>query len=305
MKAVRPLLLTLFILSFAAQVKGWERPQWWFDMHEGKWIRDDWWLAYTLSSAYFGPNALPVPEWKTGKIPEHSAIEASADFFAGGGDWTQSLSLRFEYVPLPGRISIEAWGVLYEHYTITRATRDLRCSMLYIPDGEETGSSNTWIGDFYISTNIAILREAERRPDLMLRLVLKTASSSDLRYSRFFDTPGYMFDFTCGKTWQGPKVAFRLSGDVGFLCYQRNERLQDDALMLSLNTSFIWERLTWENGTGGYWGWANNGDHPWVIRSRLSAEALKGKLFLQYQYGIEDCAPHRLQLGYCYTFKTF
>ncbi len=303
-------------LAFAVQP-----PSWWSALHAGEYQAPSWESVYTLTSAHFGPNALPAPEWKDGRVEERSAAEVSADFFAGDGDRTASLSCRLEWVAIPGRLSVEGWGVAYEYYTITSAVCRERASMLFDPSVRESGSGHTVIGDFYLSTNIALLQESEHRPDLLFRIVLKTASSENYRYARFFDTPGYLFDLTCGKSWRMSETSvlksLRLTGNVGFLCYQMNTRFQNDAPSFYLKCGLDFWKIQWENGAGGYCGWTGDGDQPIVVRSRVSfcpasfgatqgksASEAKGRLFLQYQYGLNDTAPHRLQLGYTHFFKT-
>ena len=64
-------------------------PQWWKDAHPydpDKELYD----YLTFTTAYFGPNALPVPELYDGRIPEKKQAELTADVYWGFGDKTQS-----------------------------------------------------------------------------------------------------------------------------------------------------------------------------------------------------------------------
>jgi hypothetical protein len=268
-------------------------PQWWQEAHNYD-AAKDWNSYYTYTAAFFGPNALPVPELSDGRIPQKHNAELSSDFFWGFGDRTQSLSARFNYVFIPGKISISAWGVLAEHYKTSIAIRDLRASMV------ESAEETFLIGDFYLSTQMNLTRETRYVPDLLLEFVLKTASSKSPNSARFFDTPGYYFDITAGKSINFKNSFFnelRFVGMAGFLCYQLNNYRQNDAPLFGGKIKLSSEKCSFETGINGYKGWQNNGDAPLVIRSRVNLDLGSNEYFIEYQHALRDYPFRRLQAG--------
>jgi len=251
----------------------------------------------TYTSGFFGPNALPVPETYDGRISKKHQAEVSADVFWGYGDQTQSLSTRLVYAAIPGKLTISGWGVLAEHYRTTDAVRDLRASQVENP--EET----LLIGDLYLSTTIGLLQERRWQPDLNLEIVLKTSSSKTSASARYFDTPGYYFNLTAGKSFHfkgGLLDELRFVGNYGFLCYQLNQEHQDDAPLFGGKMLLGVGKWTVETGIHGYSGWLNQGDKPLVLRGKLNFKSGPATFFLQYQEALRDYPFRRLQTGICF-----
>jgi hypothetical protein len=273
-------------------------PQWWKDVHHYDGTSD--WNTYmTYTPANFGPNALPVPELSDGRIATKHTAELSADFFWGYGDQTQSFSTRLTYVFIPGRLAVTGWGVLAEHYRTTTAVRDQRASQ--VEDAEET----FLMGDFYLSTQIGLLKEGSYNPDLMLDIILKTASSKTASNARYFDTPGYCFNLTAGKSLSSPESfvqEIRFAANIGFLCYQMNGHFQNDAPVYGGNVRLFSGNWFWENGFGGYNGWTADGDRPFVLRSKLNYRKNSVHYFVQYQHALRDYPFRRLQTGVSFEF---
>lgn len=284
------LTLSFFIVSITVRAV---LPEWWKDLHNWDGISE--WTDYmTYTTSFFGPNALPVPEISDGKISKNHNAEISTDFFWGFGDQTQSLSTKLIYTFIPGKLAVCGWGVIAEHYKTTMAIRDERASIIENPEG------SILIGDFYISTQIGILGETARRPDLNLEIVLKTASSKMPGGARFFDTPGYYFNLTAGKSMYIKNSIIdelRLAGNIGFLCYQTNTAYQNDAPVFGAKVNIISGNWSWENGIGGYSGWLEKGDKPLVLRSKLYFKNGKIHYFMQYQHSLRDYPFRRLQTG--------
>jgi hypothetical protein len=286
-------LLALMLCIFATSVYALEPPAWWKAVHNFN--PDKSWYQYmTYTSAFFGPNALPVPETFDGRIPTKHLAEVSTDVFWGYGDQTQSLTTRLVYAAIPGKLTLSAWGVLAEHYSTTNAVRDVRASQIENP--EET----LLIGDLYLSTLIGLLQEKRWQPDLNLEVVLKTSSSKTSASARYFDTPGYYFNLTAGKSihFKGSLVdELRLVGNLGFLCYQLNEEHQNDAPLFGgkmLLSAGVW---TVETGIHGYSGWLDQGDKPLVLRGKVNYRSGPATIFLQYQHALRDYPFRRLQTG--------
>jgi len=289
------LLPALFCL-LTTSVLALDPPQWWKDVHQ--YNPDKAWYQYmTYTSANFGPNALPIPETYDGRIPKNNQAEVSTDFFWGYGDQTQSFSTRFVYAAIPGRLTLSGWGVLAEHYRTTTAVRDLRASQMENP--EET----LLIGDFYLSTLIGLLQEKRGQPDLNLEIVLKTASSKTSASARYFDTPGYYFNLTGGKSIHFKGILLdelRFVGNYGFLCYQLNQEHQNDAPLFGGKILLNAGSWTVESGIQGYSGWLDKGDKPLVLRGKLNYKSGQATFFLQYQHALRDYPFRRLQTGVCF-----
>ena len=294
---LNPMLIFIFfqIPAIALSV---EAPQWWKDVHQynpDKSVYD--YLTYTTS--FFGPNALPVPELYDGRVPEKHQVDVSVDGFWGFGDQTQSLSSRFTYVPKPGRLAISCWGVFLEHYQTTPAVRDKRASMI------ESGEETVVIGDLYLSTLMSVFKEKKYVPDVNLEIVLKTSSSKSPYNARFFDTPGYWFDLTAGKSLKFPQSfiqEIRFVGMFGFLCYQLNSANQNDAPLYGGKVILSSDKWSFENGIHGYSGWLDKGDKPQVFRSKLDFRQGHMIFYLQFQYALRDYPFHRLQTGISLDF---
>jgi len=289
------LLPTLFWL-LAISVQALDPPQWWKAVHN--YNPDKSWYQYmTYTTGYFGPNALPVPETYDGRIPMKHLAEVSTDVFWGYGDQTQSLTTRLVYAAIPGKLTLSGWGVLAEHYRTTNAVRDFRASQLENP--EET----LLIGDFYLSTLIGLLQEKRWQPDLNLEIVLKTSSSKTSASARYFDTPGYYFNLTAGKSIhiKGSLLnELRFVGNLGFLCYQLNQEHQNDAPLFGGKILLYAKNWTVESGIQGYSGWLNQGDKPLVLRGKINYRSGPATLFLQYQHSLRDYPFRRLQTGVCF-----
>jgi len=294
LRYIRIMLLVLFsVLTYT--VLALEPPQWWKDVHQ--YDPDKSWYQYmTYTSGFFGPNALPVPELYDAKIPMSHQAEVSTDVFWGYGDQTQSFSTRLVYAAIPGKLTISGWGVLAEHYSTTNAVRDLRASQVENP--EET----LLIGDLYLSTTIGLLQEKHLQPDLNLEIVLKTSSSKTPSSARYFDTPGYYFNLTAGKSIHFKSIIneLRFVGNYGFLCYQLNEVHQNDAPLFGGKMLLTSGKFTVEGGIHGYSGWLHQGDRPLLLRSKLNYRSGSATFFLQAQHALRDYPFKRLQTGVCF-----
>lgn len=290
------LFVSLALVGMPVSVKA-EPPGWWQDVHD--YNGDLHWTEYMqYVSSRFGPNALPVPAFSDGSVLSRHKAEIAADVFWGFGDQTQSLTTEFTYVFIPGRLAVSGRGVLLEHYKTTTAVRDFRASLV------ESAEETVWIGDYYISTQMALLKETARIPDVSLSIILKTASSKTPSGARFFDTPGYIFNLAAGKTIQRG-LSFldscRVAANLGFLCYQMNSYRQNDAPLYGALCRLYKGNLSLETGVGGYSGWIR-GSSPLVFRSNLSWGWGNGELFVGYQHAFRDYPFRRIQAGYAINF---
>ena len=144
-----------------------------------------------ISPGYFGPNALPVPELKRGFLTTKAEFELTASNHFHSGDPTQDISAR-TYLPFAdGKIAVEVYGVLFEHYNYTEEIRNERISR------DEDGEGYA-IGDLYFTTLIQVFKD-RKFPNTLFRAALKTASGSNLDGARYIDSPGYFFDVSFSK----------------------------------------------------------------------------------------------------------
>ena len=245
------------------------------------------------SPAFFGPNALPVPEVTEGKIPNYTQLGFSSDYSFGYGDKTLAWRLDTEIPLLPKFVSLKLWFVFHENYWLTPEVCHLR-------DINPPVSSGWATGDIYVQTRVSILKEKKYRPQIILAATIRTASGK-FKDRRYHDTPAYYFDASIAKSFSiNSKILndVRLVGNIGFLCWETTNSTQNDAPMYGLNLILSNSYLAFENQIGGYWGWMNNGDHPLTFRTKLTYKHKFFDIFFQYQYGIMDFPYHQIRLGF-------
>jgi hypothetical protein len=250
------------------------------------------------SPAFFGPHALAVPEVSDGRIPEHTLGGVSSDYSFGYGDRTLGLRLDAEFPLVPRHVSFKLWFDLHEWYSLSPAV----CLERGItPDpGRGGGKRGHGAGDVYVQTRISVLSERENRPQIIIASTLKTASGGNFTDRRFYDTPGYYFDFQVAKSFLTASRALseiRLVAQGGFLCWETTGSVQNDAPMYGLNMILSNRWISLENQIGGYYGWMGNGDRPLSVRTKLSFKYRSAEFFFRYQYGITDFRYHQIRLG--------
>ena len=254
------------------------------------------------SSAWFGPNANPVPEFTDGRIPKKTTISLMADYYFGYGDETKNGYFKIEIPLVSERVSFKIWSTVFEHYKVTpelSAYREM--------NGNLSGKSN---GDFYVQTRISLLKEKKTAPAIILNSTLKTASGTNFNERRYFDTPGYYFDMEIAKSIY-TKSKFineiRAVGNLGFLCWETTGSSQNDAPMYGAKVIIGNKKWNLDNTIAGYWGWIHTnkklsplgdyGDAPLVYSSKITFKSEYMDYFAQYQYGINDFPYHQIRLG--------
>lgn len=248
----------------------------------------------SYSPAFFGPHALGVPEISDGRIRAHTSAGFSTDYSFGYGDRTVGFRIDAEIPLVPQYVSFKLWYDVYEKYRVSPAVCDLRGIT------HTSGLKGGEAGDVYVQTRISVLGERKYRPQIILSATLKTASGGSYPERRFYDTPGYWFDFEIAKSFLITSEAvkeIRLVAQAGFLCWETTGSVQNDAPMYGLNMIVSNRRLSLENQIAGYCGWMDNGDKPLVWRTRLTYTYKFASLFFQYQYGIKDFPYHQTRLG--------
>lgn len=251
-------------------------------------------LAATyIATAFFGPNAFPVPTPLDGRVQDSLHIEVAADgYFSATHGRTADVRLEAT-VPLFTRYaSLTVWMPVQEWY-----------------DWTERGHGT---GDVYVTTNIQLLtpsfprlretRAARYLPDVALRVGLKTASGEQAERKRHYDDPGYWFDLSAGKGWQVQDWRFRVSGTIGFLCWQTTTSRQNDAYYYGLGAEVRHTYVGLKVGWQGYTGW-ETGDKPMTIGATLSGYAKGFEPFVKYEYGLRDYPYHAVRVGLAYNLN--
>jgi hypothetical protein len=231
-----------------------------------------------------GPNALPVPEVKTGRLPDKASIRLFTDLHYSNGDNTQDVFSSL-YLPLAGnKVGLELYGVMVEHYKMDITTRDQRHSR----DFDAKGFS---VGDLNIATLIALTRDHGKLPDMLIRIAFRIPSGSNMRGARFTDAPGYHFDLLLSKNLT---ENLELTGMAGFYSWQLNyntERVlyhQNDAFLYGAGLIFSKKRIKIEGCIAGYAGYINIKDSPMILRLKTELSFGKVKGVLGLQQGVMD-----------------
>jgi len=258
------------------------------------------------STAWFGPNANPIPEFTDATIPAKTTITLTGDYYFGHGDQTENGYAKIEFPLIPERVSFKVWSTILEHYQVTNQLSAQRAML----DGNTSGKAN---GDIYFQTRILLLKETNNAPDIILNTTLKTASGTYQQYRRYFNTPGYYFDAEIGKSLhtQSSFISeIRAVVNVGFMCWEtERQSTQDDAPMYGGKIIIGNQNWKLENTLSGYWGWmhtnvrygADYGDAPMVYAAKITKLTKNINYFAQYQYGIKDFPYQQIRLGVSFT----
>jgi hypothetical protein len=275
---------------------------WWIEKHnwDGKYP----WTTYlTMSPAYMGPNALPVPEFHGSEIPNQLELILGAEGHYSKGDQTANLYTSFILPLFTERASVQVDCRPIEIYRTDTITRDERASRQYDPEGYS-------FGDFYITTHIQILKDYKKWPDISLGLGIKTASGSKLDAARHTDTPGYWLEMGIGKRFFTSSTTLRsidVYSRVGFYAYQTymlNLR-QNDAILYGAGVDLEIGKLRIGNQLTGYYGFLNIDDRPLVYRMILqSSVARKFSGYLMFQQGLNDYKFTSIRLAVVWNLST-
>ena len=263
-----------------------------------------------ISPYYFGPNAFAVPEMLDGRVQTVLRAELATDYFKGfRGDRTIDAAFKLNIPLWTDRVNLSVWMPAMEWY---RNTDESLAACRVQPENIEGARSGHLAGDVYVSTDMQVLRENGLIPDVVLRAALKTASGFESFNARYYDSPGYFFDITAGKSMaigESEKWAhrLRLALTTGFLCWQTDLGRQNDATQWGA-------LLKWENtffslsgSVAGYGGWEHNNsggelahDQPAVLRTDLAVHLGKIDIVAAYQYGLRDYPYHLVRAGVAY-----
>lgn len=263
---------------------------------------DDWRDKSELliySPRYFGPNAFPIPELRTGEVGSRIEAEVRGEYHYYRGDQTKDIFARILIPFVKGRAGIEASWVIIEDYKLTPETRDERFAV-------ETESPIKYNGDIIISSFFQVLK-SEKWADLMISANIKTASGGRLCDARFTDAASYWFDLTAGrKVLQNAEgnASLRIQAMAGFYCWMTNDRVhrQNDAISYGAGFTGIYRNFTLRTDLSGFYGYENNGDRPILLRNNLTYEIKKNIISLRYDHGMKDRLYETYSLGYIRCF---
>lgn len=276
-------LLIIACLSLKAFAQ--EDYTWWENKHN--WDgHSDWKNYLTYSAEYFGPNALVVPEVKDATINNKLKLKIRPEYHFAKGDNTVNLYTSLSY-PLKDIASFEVYIVPIEYYNIYDSVfRDERAIRSYNPKGIAGG-------DFYFGTNIRVIKDHKRIPDITFSAFYKTASGTNLYDARYTDAPAYYIHLSFGKNIiEKENTQFRIYGNAGTYIWQTLKPwpLQNDAFLYGIGMKYIKNRTQTMLNWGGYSGYINNGDRPMVLRFETGIHNKKENWFysVYLQKGIMD-----------------
>lgn len=272
-----------FMILFSVQLQGQDYG-WWNTLVQ--WDGRSHWSEYLIyTPKYFGPNAIPVPEIKNGKIHNTTQLEVGLAAHFNEGDDAQNLTTRF-YIPITKeRVGLQIYAVPYERYKMTPETRDLRRARDF--DGEGFA-----FGDIHIGTWVQ-LTKPDSKIDLLLTLNIKTASGSNREATRFTDGSGYNFDLSAGRSFKlkNEQCIIRPHAQVGFYVWETNEdkNPQNDAFSFGAGSDWEIGRSIITTQLGGFIGYKGNGDKPVIGRLIYEYQVSDNLVFkLASQYGFRD-----------------
>jgi len=279
-------LILILSIGFITSVRGDES---WRDQ-----MKD---LIY--SPRYFGPNALPIPELRSGRIGTRWEAEVRGEYHHYKGDEAKDLYARL-FIPIAnGLAGVELYGVIREDYKMTDETRIERHAV-------ENEPPIGCHGDFIISSFYQVLRN-EKWCDIMISANIKTASGNRVCDARYTDAAAYWFDASFGRNlYQNADqtAAIRMQMMAGFYCWMTNDLIhrQNDAFLYGIGASGNYKNLSLAVDYSGYHGYKKNGDSPMAIRTKLNFEYKKNILSLRFKHGMKDNLYNSYSIGYIRCF---
>lgn len=292
----------LFILFLLASVSTFAQENfvWWNDIHQ--WDGHSTWVSYMkISTAFMGPNALPVPDVSKAENDSTMQFELAGDYHYNKGDHTRDIFTR-AYVPMKN--ALIAFSIDYipiEWYNTDTIVRDLRAARTRSGKGRANG-------DVYLTSYIQLFRDRKVIPDLSLRVAFRTASGNDLRDVRYSDGPGYYFDVSAGRTIKpaGDNFRVRFYAMTGFYVYQTFDlqHLQNDCFMYGGGVRLSYKKISLEEEVAGYNGYMSDGDKPMVWRNTLCFSERRINYKISFQKALHDFPSDRIRVGVVWKMRS-
>ncbi|MFI3281741.1 MAG: hypothetical protein R3Y44_07215 [Rikenellaceae bacterium] len=254
-----------------------------------------------IAPDYFGPNALPIPDMLDGTTSSDVLLEIGTDYFDGHrDDKTYDLHMKLVVPLFSERVNVTMWvQSIVEYYQMSDE------SHAHSRLSEDIAYTGYECGDAYLTTDIHMMKQTAKRPDITLRIGLKTALGYGFFKARYFDNPGYFFDTSVAKSFSLGDNFFedlRLVGTLGFLCWQTDNGRQNDAVMYGAQAKIRTKWFTLTESFGGYSGWERDGDCPMSIKSEIRTKFGHYEPYFQHQYGFRDWPFTQYKLGVGYRF---
>ena len=249
-----------------------------------------------ISPEYMGPNALPVPEIRTGRISEDFNLKIAYESHSSPGDKTKNLFTELFIPVISNKVGLMISVIPIEYFDVDMATLEKR--NILSTDGKGQAS-----GDIYLGTHIQVIKDHQYIPDVLLNINIKTASGSNLEAARYTDSPGYAFDASVGKDIvleSNVLKSIRFYGTFGFNVFQthRTDFLQNDTYSYGVGFDLNFNKLQFKNAFGGYHGYIGDGDRPAVFRSTLRTNFDSMLNYeVRFQKGIADIDFSTIRIG--------
>ena len=268
----------------------------------------------TLSAGTLGPNALPVPEIRSGCIGSNFELEAATRTHWIPGDNSVDLYFRFYYPIAPNIIAIEFYGVAAEYFHCTNEVRDQR--QIYYDDKGWTLE----YGDLYCATHLQILRNLHFFPNVSIQYAFKT-TTGNLNNGRYTDSPAQIFNAYFGKRFKFKNsliTEINYSGMIGIYIWQTNryEVSQDEGPLVGLANEIRIKNLSVFNSVSGYFGYETTvpnknfdrytdaPDQPVVYRGELRKYGKKINFAFRYEHGFKDYPYQSISFAATWHFPT-
>jgi hypothetical protein len=296
-RTVKKLLVLLFGIFYFLNIYSQDDDyEWWVIKHN--WDYHTQWNHYmTTSAAYFGPNALPVPDLRDGRVEQEYRFELRPEAHLSKGDQTYDIYTSI-IIPLAKVASFQVFLVPSEYYKMDTITRDERFARHINAEGYAGG-------DFWFGTNIQIVKD-RIFPDLIFSAYFKTASGTTLSDARYTDAPAYYMLLNGGKdVKQFGETNLRLYGHLGVYIWQTwsDVNSQDDAFAYGFGTKLYNNNFYATAELSAYHGYLNIGDRPAVVRVQYGLIRNKHEWVFRCQQGINDFKYLSLSVAYIYTIK--
>lgn len=251
------------------------------------------------SPRYFGPNAFPIPELRSGQVGSRWEVEVRGEHHYFSGDKASNLYARVFIPFVKGRAGLNVSVRMFEKYKMTPETRDERFAV-------ETESPITCHGDAIFSAFYQVLK-SEKWFDAVFSFTLKTASGGRLCDARYTDAASYWLDMTLGKDLVkavDDGFGLRVQAMGGFYCWMTNELVhrQNDAIMFGAGLSGKYRNFSLATDLSGFDGYKSNGDTSLSWRNNLRYEYKKNIISVRYNMGLADNLYDTVSLGYIRCF---
>ncbi len=289
------LLLASIFLLFSFYPEAQTR-DWW--ENNVNWDGSRHWSKYLIySPAYFGPNALPVPEMGNGSADSIHSLSVTGDFHFSRGDNTRNIKMTARVCLAKNIVSLDLTYIPVEWFRVDHRTKSERKVFYQHYYDKVCG------GDAYLNMVIQVLNRWRDNIHLALRVGYRFPASSALGSARYTDAPGYYFDLSAGKPVSADR-AWKWTGMAGFYVWQTNadELRQNDAFLAG--TGIEYNKKGWRllvNGCG-YFGYKENGDDPIVFRAAAERTLKRLTWLLRFQQGIQDFGYTSFETGARYLF---